>query len=48
MLDIKLMQEWTKMAKAQEATKTFVEQSVNREIQSESGAPSLGMLAFFN
>jgi hypothetical protein len=47
-LDVKLATEWSKMAKAQEQTKTFVEQSMQKEIQSESGALSLGMVAFFN
>ena len=36
------------MAKAQEQTKTFVEQSMQKEVQSESGASSLGFVAFFN
>ena len=48
LLDVKLNEEWTKMSKAQDATKTFIEQSINRGIQSEAGAPSLGILAFFN
>ncbi len=47
-LDAKLSTEWAKMAKAQESTKTFVEQSIQKEIQSESGAASLGFVAFFN
>jgi hypothetical protein len=32
LLDVKLAQEWSKLAKVQEATSTFVKQSVQREI----------------
>ena len=46
LLDSKLAVEWTKLAKAQEATNTFITQSVKREIP--GGEPDLGMVAFFN
>ena len=47
-LDTKLQSEWSKLAKAQDQTKTFIEQSLHKPVPSDSTSPSLGMVAFFN
>jgi len=47
-LDTKLQTEWSKLAKAQDQTKTFIEQSLHKPVPSDSTTPSLGMVAFFN
>lgn len=47
-LDQKLAIEWTKLAKAQESTSTFIQQSMQRAIHTNTDATDMGFFAFFN
>jgi hypothetical protein len=46
--DVRLGEEWARLAATQEATRTFLEQNVHKRLPDEPGAPSLGLYAFYN